>query len=283
MNILITGYGGLLGSLLYDNLKKNNNFKIFTTSKKKINKKFNKICLLEKFESKNKFDVILHCAHLNIRNKNKSFYEASIKGCKNLLDLSVKSKTKLFINFSSISVYDNVTQNKIINENDIGCNLDGYAWSKYQCENLLDHYGGKKTNCTFISLRLGGINDKNNIKTFIPGTIDKIKKNEYVYFANLDNKFNKITGIEDILRLINYLIKIKNLSNLIERHEVFNFCSKYPVKLNQVKSLIDMNFEEYKYKILDDNKNFIISNAKIKKKLKFSLSTTKHNIKRILL
>ena len=41
-----------------------------------------------------------------------------------------------------------------------------------------------------------------------------------------------------------------------------------------------MNFEEYKYKILDDNKNFIISNAKIKKKLKFSLSTTKHNIKR---
>ena len=44
-----------------------------------------------------------------------------------------------------------------------------------------------------------------------------------------------------------------------------------------------MNFEEYKYKILDDNKNFIISNAKIKKKLKFSLSTTKHNIKRILL
>ena len=197
--------------------------------------------------------------------------------------LICKIKTKLFINFSSISVYDNVTQNKIINENDIGCNLDGYAWSKYQCENLLDHYGSKKTNCTFISLRLGGINDKNNIKTFIPRTIDKIKKNEYVYFANLDNKFNKITGIGDILRLINYLLKIKNLSNIIERHEVFNFCSKYPIKLNQVKSLIDMNFEEYKYKILDDNKNFIISNAKIKKKLKFSLSTTKHNIKRILL
>ena len=107
---------------MYDNLKKNNNFKIFTTSKKKINKKFNKICLLRNL-NQNKFDVILHCAHSNIRNKNKSFYEASIKGCKNLLDLSVKSKTKLFINFSSISVYDNVTQNKIINENDIGCNL----------------------------------------------------------------------------------------------------------------------------------------------------------------
>ena len=213
MKILITGSSGLVGKSLCKVLK-NNGVNFVGIYSKKLNL-LNK-SKLNKFLSKNKFDLVIHLAakvggiNINAENNYSFFLENNFINS-NIISSCVDNNIKNFINIGSACMYPN-NLNRSINEDDIIMeNLEptneGYALSKLISYKL----------CNYINKKFNF-----NYKTIIPCNLYGPGDNFDLYSSHL------VPAIITKANLYkeNRIKKIKILGNGKPRRE-FMFCDDF--------------------------------------------------------
>jgi nucleoside-diphosphate-sugar epimerase len=283
MRILITGTEGKVGNEILYLLSKNNKYKLFSFTKKKIIKnkkkiKFFKQDLTKPIKHKLNVDIIIHCASKNplskYKNDSKKIYSTNIKMTKNLINFSNKSKVKKIVFLSAMDIYGSIKKN-IIFENEKKLNLNAYGKSKLMSEKL---FCNKKNLFKTICLRVPGIfiTDLKRDRPLIISLVKKIIKNQDIYVYNLSSKFNNVMDSNEIVKFIKLIFKKKIKS------EVYNFSASRPIKFIKVLKIIIKIFKSSSniIKKKTNKKSFLISNKKIKNNFNFKISSTEKIITR---
>lgn len=227
MRALISGGSGLVGKRL-TSLLKDNDFEVFTLSRKKSNSKnviqWNPESEIENIEDYENFDVVIHLAGENVADsrwseqKKRRILDSRVKGTKNLVDalLKTKNKPKTFISASAIGIYPESKEEAFSEDSPVG---EGFlanickAWEKAS-KKISDN------NIRLIHLRIGIVLDKNGgalgkmLLPFKLGVGGKIGDGSN-YLSWISN--------EDVSRIILFLIQNEQLSG------VFNVTAPNPV------------------------------------------------------
>ena len=281
MRILITGSNGVIGKEISSLLHRDKKYKLFLFTNKNIkkNKKNTYYQDLTKPINYNlRIDAIIHCASKNPLSKSgngsRNMYSTNLKMTRNLIKFSNKNKVKKIIFLSAMDVYGMIKK-KILLENQKPSNPNLYGKSKYISEKL---FCGKKNKFKTICLRIPGIFslDISRGAPIIIKILKKIMNNENVYAYNLNEKFNNILDVREIVRFIKIFLRKKINS------KVYNFSASSPIKFIHVIELIKKIFKS-ESKIIKNNLNknsFIISNKKIQNDFNVRISTTKEIITR---
>lgn len=244
-NILITGSGGYLGSVLYNKLNKQYNVFHYDIlyGQDILNKE-----QLEKEFIENKIDYVVHLAAV----ANLNFYDddigksddINITGSKNLLELCDRYNAKLLFASTCCCYGDNKLN--CSDETSKLCPTEAYAKSKKTIEDYMLSYDNKH-----VIMRLatfyGGQNVRKEI--VIPLFIDKIYKEELIEIHGNGFQKRTYTHVEDISTGIKCLIN--NYDNL--KHKIYNIttensCSLYDILFTISKFLN----KEFKVKYVKD-------------------------------
>ena len=217
MNILVTGSSGFVGrNICNEIVKKNSIIGIYNKNNKNKSYSNIKLDLCENLEPSEiraifkgeKIHSVIHLAGLladkkNFRNFN--LFEKNIKITRNLIDICKVIKPKSFINFSTMSVYPDISgayDEKTVFR--INNNVDFlYGFSKYCSEILFENYFKNLHKINFCNLRVSQIYGEGMNQTRI---IPIMKK-------ELRDK-NSITVFGNGLRMSNF-IHIDKLSKYI--------------------------------------------------------------------
>ena len=231
MNIFITGIAGFIGSSIAKELIKKN-FSIygidnlFSGNKKNISDKINwkKIDIRKKKilnSIPGKFDIIIHTAAQTSGEKSykiKSYNdEANIIGSKNVFNFALKSKAKLMINLSSMSVYGPVKKKAIINEGKKLNPISPYGKSKMYAEKILNQLS-KKKNLPIINLRLFSVyGPGQNLFELKQGIVSiylyyLLYKNFFLIKGSL-GRVRDLIYIDDVVKAIILIIKRKKFES----------------------------------------------------------------------
>jgi nucleoside-diphosphate-sugar epimerase len=201
-------------------------------------------------------------------------YSTNLKMTRNLIKFSNKNKVKKIIFLSAMDVYGMIKKN-ILLENQKPFNPNLYGKSKYISEKL---FCEKKNKFKTICLRIPGIfsSDISRDAPIIIKMLKKIMNNENVYAYNLNEKFNNILDVREIVKFIKIFLRKKIHS------KAYNFSASNPIKfIHVIESIIKIFKSESKIiqKKLDKT-SFVISNKKIQNDFSFKISTTKKIINR---
>ena len=286
MNIMVTGASGIVGyDLIKLLLKYNHNiFAIYrsnnTLTKKLLHKNlmWKKMDLKNQINFKKKIDIIIHCAVTHSFSKKKSvtdYINSNIISLNNLIDLARRLKTKMIINFSTVSIYGQINT-KRLDEKYTPVKQDLLGLTKHIAENI---FSTQPIN--FINLRLPGImcSGKNNSRPWLQTLINKIKNNKNVYVHNTNNYFNNVIDTKEIVRLILRIIKKRR-----KIRGTFNLSASKPQKLKKIIHIIKSKYQS-KSKVINlekGQKSFVISINRIKEKLNFYPASTENIILRNL-
>jgi nucleoside-diphosphate-sugar epimerase len=203
MEILLTGYNGFLGKVIYKNLIKNRHRVWKAGRGQDADVKLDLVCTSMVLP---KVEMIVHCAgkaHLVPKNpkENNSFLEINFNGTKNICDALERNCAfpDLFIFISSVAVYG-LDKGVDISENTPLNGVSPYAISKINAENYLLHWG-KRNDVKVLILRLPlivGDNPPGNLKKMLNG----IKNGTYFSIAGGKAQKSMVLA-EDIAELIN--------------------------------------------------------------------------------
>lgn len=268
MNILLAGGSGSIGIRLIDELNKNN--KLFVTyRKKKIKTKANiKLLHYNKLNQiKNKIDVIINCVvtHKNSsKNASKDYLDSNVNYLIKLIDFYKKKDSKIFINLSTISVYEKNIQG-LIDEKKKKNTTELLSLTKLISEQIVS-----SSDINFINMRLPSvINFGNNDYNWINKTFLKLKINEKIFIKNPKNKINEIIDVKSIADFIKKIMRIKKF----DYRETINFLPNKTISIEKIiniikkklksKSKIDFEIKNYKYKIYSSKKLEKIFNFKV--------------------
>lgn len=178
MNILLTGSNGFLGSVLKDELFRDNNLKTLSRTNSNYNISLEK--RMPTFEEN--YDLVIHAAGKahsvpKTNAEKKQFYDVNVEGTSNLLKgLEKSGLPKLFVFISSVAVYGQEFGKNINEEHRLEAK-DAYGLSKIEAEVLVYEWC-KKHNviCTILRLPLlVGENPPGNLG----GMINAIEKGYY--------------------------------------------------------------------------------------------------------
>ncbi len=225
MKILLTGYNGFLGSVIYKQLSKNN--ELFTLGKP--NDSDFRIDLKNTFNLNYSFDLIIHAAgkaHSTTKNYLDclSFFNINVNGTINLLNSFQQNKLpKYFVFISSVSVYG-LDYGLKVNEK-AGLNAkDPYGMSKIFAETIVRMWCDRNNvKCTIIRLPLiVGVNPPGNLGSMIQG----IKRGYYFNIAGGNAKKSMVLA-SDIAKYILKAAEVGGTFNLTDGlHPTFNELSK---------------------------------------------------------
>jgi UDP-glucuronate 4-epimerase len=268
MNYLVTGCAGFIGYHIANSIiKKNkkarvigidnlNNYYSVKLKEKRIkllekNKRFkffkfdliNKEKIINIFKT-NKIDVVVHLAaqagvRYSVVNP-KSYFESNILGFSNIIELSHLNNVKKFIFASSSSVYGDKKKYPL-KESEKIFPKNIYSASKKLNEDMakdVSHISKMK----IIGLRfftIYGIWGRPDM--FIFSFLKSIKEQKTYYLNNYGKHLRDFTHIEDVLIVINNLIKKRHK----KKFQIFNVCSNKPISL---KALISKIYEHTKQK-----------------------------------
>ena len=311
MNYLITGCAGFIGyhtveSILKENKNANvigldniNDYYSIKLKKERIkilkkNKRFKffKIDLIEKKKiigifKKFKIHTVIHLAaqagvRYSIINP-LSYYESNILGFTNIIDLSKKSSVKKFIFASSSSVYWDKKRYPL-NEKEKIYPKNIYSASKKLNEDMAKDI----SNCSkmkIIGLRFFTIYGKwGRPDMFIFSYLKAVKEQKTYYLNNYGNHVRDFTHIDDVLIIINKLIRKK----IVKKFQIFNICSNNPIKMNVLISKMQEYIKKKAIiKKVKHNKVEVFKthgdNSKIKKYLKIkSFKNIINELKKII-
>ena len=253
MKILIIGVSGFIGKSIYENLIKH--YDVFGISRSSLDlKNCFKVDLynlkeLNLFFQKHDFDVIINLAS-RMANKNNlnnfSLLEDNLLMSKNLINVLNDKNSGYLINFSSSSVYPNIS-GTFCEDNIIDSSVNGdclYGLSKFNNEMLFGYFL-KKLN--IINLRIGyvhggGMNESRIHKVF---ENELKEKNKITIWGNGKRSFPQIS--------IEYLNSI--LLNIIENHitGTYNLAEENISLINLAKNYLQL---------YGDNNSEIIFNTK---------------------
>ena len=300
MKILITGIAGFIGFSIAKDLIKNKknlvygidnfdnyyskNYKKFRINflKKKKNFKFHKLDItnnksLSDFFSKNDFDVVMHfAAQAGVRYSlinPKKYITVNKIGFELLLDSIIKNKKpKKIIYASSSSVYGDSKkfpskETQKLKPNNI------YAKTKISNEQLAYKYK-KKYNLNICGLRFFTVyGEGGRTDMFLFKLLKAYKCKKTFYLNNYGNHLRDFTYIEDIVKILNSLIKLKKFT-----FDKVNVCGSKPVN---IKKIFDNFVKEYNFKnfnLIKKNKADVLNthgdNKLLKKITRFSKFTS---------
>jgi UDP-glucuronate 4-epimerase len=289
--ILITGCAGFIGFSFAKFLLGLKKYKIYgidnlnlyysiKLKKKRLNllKKqgitFNKIDLsnfikLENLIKKHKIDTIFNFAaqpgvRYSISNPD-VYLKSNINGFFNILEVARKNKIKKIFYASSSSVYGEV-KNFPISENEKLLPNNFYGVSKLINEQMADNYS-KFYNMNIVGFRFFTVyGEWGRPDMFILKFLEAAKKNKIFELYNNGLHYRDFTYIKDVIKLIFLICTKKNL-----KHEVYNICSSKPIFIKKLVMLIKKKGFEVKIKIKKKQKADVTkthgSNIKILKKI----------------
>ncbi len=198
--VFLTGAAGFAGKPIAEYLHQRK-FKVTKILFSHFKKKGIKIDLTKKILLKRDFDWIVHTAsHHKIKDfksKPKLKEKNNILMVKNLIQFSKKNKIKNFIYFSTIDL--NYSPYPLIKQR--------YCQSKLLCEKILLAALRKKIFKKLIILRIPSIVKKNSGENFIINTLYKLKNDLPLTIWNAESKYNNLIHINDLSKLVFYLIK----------------------------------------------------------------------------
>ena len=247
-DIFFTGASGFAGKSIVKCLE-DKKFKVTKTAFKNLKQKKNiKIDLTKKIMIKKKYDWIIHAASHhkiedfsiapNIKAKN------NILMVKNLINFAKKRNIKKFIYFSTIDInYSPYPLKKKI-----------YIKSKVHCEKILEKSLKEKILEKLVILRLPAMVGRNSNNNFIKNMLISLKKNKPVTIWNKNKKYNNFVHIDDLGKLVFYLLKNKYKNKVI-----IDCLSSKPMKLKILVNLLKRKLNS-KSKI-----NYVSSKVKFKK------------------
>jgi len=255
MNYLVTGCAGFIGyhvavSILkqdkqskvigIDNL--NDYYSVKLKQKRiqllKQSKRFNflKINLIDKKKiirvfNKHKIDFVIHlAAQAGVRYSlinPESYYESNIVGFSNIIEISHANNVKKFIFASSSSVYGDKKRYPL-NETEKIYPKNIYSASKKLNEDIASDVS-KISKMQMIGLRFFTIYGKWGRPDMLIFSFLKSAKEQKIYYLNdYGNHVRDFTHIDDVLIIINKLIKKK----INQKFQIFNICSNNPIKIN---------------------------------------------------
>lgn len=150
----------------------------------------------------NSFDVIIHLGGQMRGDKVIDYLNNSVRTTENLINMAEKHDVKCFVFASSIAVYGYV--DGIVDELSDSVSPDDYALAKRICERLLED-----SSVPFrLSVRLPRVLGKGMDFSYpwIPRLVDKLMKNEDVYFFNPDMLYNNLAYVDTFCDYINNYI-----------------------------------------------------------------------------
>jgi UDP-glucuronate 4-epimerase len=261
MRILVTGVAGFIGFSLAKNLIQNKTNLIFgidnlddyysvSLKKKRLNflnksnnfifKKidFTKKDKLEIYFRRNKFDYVMHFgAQAGVRysiQKPEKYISNNFIGFANILELSRIFKIKKIIYASSSSVYGE--QNKFPLKETITPNPKNiYAATKRLNEDMANDFS-EIYKMDIIGLRLFTVyGEWGRPDMFIMKYLKYFFTNKIFFLNNSGNHYRDFTYIDDVVKIIEFLLKKK----IDKRHKIFNICSNRPIKITQIIKIFD--------------------------------------------
>ena len=255
MNYLVTGCAGFIGYHVADSILKQdkqskvigidnlNDYYSVKLKQKRIqllkqNKRFNflKINLIDKKKiitvfKKHKIDFVIHlAAQAGVRYSlinPESYYESNIVGFSNIIEISHANNVKKFIFASSSSVYGDKKRYPL-NETEKIYPKNIYSASKKLNEDIASDVS-KISKMQMIGLRFFTIYGKWGRPDMLIFSFLKSAKEQKIYYLNdYGNHIRDFTHIDDVLIIINKLIKKK----INQKFQIFNICSNNPIKIN---------------------------------------------------
>lgn len=157
MRFLITGVSGVVGRNLYELIRQNNAFEVYGTGRSKLSLEnyiqmdlTDDIFLSEVFATYH-FDTIIHCAAMIANEPPFDVYKNNVSSTLNIVQASLSANVKKIFYISSISVIGKILQVPITEQHKVAP-LSTYAFSKYQCEQMVEHFCDEKIQ--FLNVRI---------------------------------------------------------------------------------------------------------------------------------
>ena len=182
--ILLTGATGFVGGKILHTLKSVSDFKIILLTRALVDgiPPENQILLTDKNWKKSiltltNIHYVIHCAglaHSGLGDKvsiGKKYVEANVRLTRNLIELSVKKNSEMFIFLSSINVFGEL-EDKQINSSSLLDPKTWYSRSKVKCEKIIKLYSSG-TDTKYLIIRPSVIYDVDGEKN--SGNIQKIQ------------------------------------------------------------------------------------------------------------
>ncbi len=226
--ILIAGQEGMVGSSVYNSLKKIRSYKIIDCPRKKLD--FTNLKSVEKWFKKNRPHIVINCAGRvggildNSKYQDEYLYVNTTIGL-NLINMSLKYNVKKLINLGSACIYPKKTVQPIKEEYLLSSYLEptneGYALAKISILKYCE-YLKKKYKKDFISLQpanLYGEGDNFNLKSshVIPALVKKFhiakkKQKQKVEIWGSGKVKREFLNVEDLADAIKFCLtkKIKH-------------------------------------------------------------------------
>ena len=283
MKILITGALGNVGYELVKKFSRNNKVLAIYRNKTNIliknkNITWQKLDLSKKIKIEYEPEIIIHCAvahSYSKKNTENDFIDSNIKTTTNLINfIRIKPKKfRLFINFSTVSVYEEDTKIKKIDENSLLSSSSLLGITKYVSEFIL-----VKSNINYINLRLPGIiaNEKEENRPWIKTIIRDIRNHKEIKVSNINKKFNSIIDTQEIYQVIKKIISKKIIN------ETINLTASNPIKIIEIINIIKKKLKSKSsvIKIRSLRNSLIYDDDKISKLLGKKLPSVKKIILR---
>lgn len=280
-NIMILGANSIVATELIKYLYQNYNLYLVLNDPKKFSNTYLKNIKLLSFRqitkfNKIKFDILINCIAKHQFSKNKSiidYIESNILAFFKYLDLGIK--TKLIINFSTISKFHLINK-RTINENTIHTDESLLGITKSSLDKML-----KFQRYPFINLLLPGIVTRDKIvnRPFIKNLIYNIKNNKNIRITNLNKPFNSFIDVYELFLFISFILE--NKKKVISGDYIF--CPTGSTSLSKIIKYLKYTYNS-KSKITNlgqNNNNYILSNKKIKNNLNFKPSSVDELLKRL--
>ncbi len=272
MNIIVTGGGGYVGTLLVPKLLKQNHkvividtfwFGDYLKPHKNLKKIKKNILNLKKKDLKNG-DLIIHLAGMaNDTASNlapKLTWEITCLGTKILCDLAKENKIKYFIYASSSSVYG-IKKEKKVHEN-LSCEpISDYNKTKLVTEKIVQSYNGDFKYFIIRPSTLYGESPKMRLDlTMNILTMQAAKKNKITVFGG--KQYRPFLHVNDMVDLYLFLIINKNKI----KQGIYNIASGNMKVIDGAK-LIKKNFKNTKIEIknINDIRSYRVDSSKILK------------------
>jgi len=208
--ILLTGATGFVGSVILEDLLRAG-YEVVAVHRSALDDsrqntyargqcRFIRADLTEEFELPAGIDAIIHTAALASPSGPSvaDYLSNNVQATSNLVNQAVRGGVRNFINFSSLSVYGQITAPKV-DENTEMVNVSPYGMSKYMAELVLQETIGEINS---VSIRLPGILGKGTKGPWLMKVRDQILQNQPINIFNPDGLFNNAVHVNDVSKWV---------------------------------------------------------------------------------
>tara|TARA_Y100000590_G_scaffold180640_1_gene205883 strand:+ start:29549 stop:30394 length:846 start_codon:yes stop_codon:yes gene_type:complete len=222
MNILLTGAGGFIGSHLHkklnsehkvfqvfhssDYIERKNSFSVNLTNVSAVNK------LIKDLSKQQKIDAIIHLASAMASSdkiNDVRLLNENILIIENVINIAKSVKPKIFINFSSMAVYPNISGN--FSEDSLPKpqkNPDCiYGLSKYCSEVMID-FLLRNENISIVHLRISQVHGKNmRTDRIIPVMLKELKDTNTITVYGDGERTSNFINVDKLVKKVEFFIQ----------------------------------------------------------------------------